>query len=274
MNELQKKQVRNHTIIGTILVMILLLGTGYIVFNKVFNPKETKSKKETSKVEKIPEKKKTYAAKLDDTKPYIYITETYEIPGAYTAGDSIQTAYINIKDKEAITNLNNELKQYSETLKQAAVWRTDTTGQRELYEYVKSTTTISIQDDIASMVIVSPTVAQGDNLPVDLKTYTIDLKTGSVLSEDELLTRYGIKKDQFITLAKSKMKAAGYLNTNEGNWDDTDEASNQTIKGYYMDDNIMTSLLYINENKKLSLLIKILPGMFSNMTVTSIELSE
>lgn len=189
-----------------IIVVIIFIVGGFILMQKSI------PKNETSNKNKITEIKKT-DIKLDETKDYIYYSDADRIVEELDL--EYKNVNINFKDDNNIAKLlNAENASLKETLKY------DETIEDAPYDhliYAKYMIYEIIYFDNYISLIIKYYSYDNENLVtyLDSKSYVFDKNSGKLISDDDLLSKFNLSKDNVKTKVKNHINDAALIKTDE-----------------------------------------------------------
>lgn len=240
-----KKNVGTTILIIFLVILVLGLG-GYILYDKVIKTEkeENKTFNESNKIEE----KKKLVDKIDPNRDWVYDAEypytnqktDFTMNGKDFHITNIKVPYINIKGEE-ITKINAQIRDIF--IQATAVFEQTSKGEPVIIDHCDYSSTI--HDNVLSINFLY--AIGGADLPIPkYYTYNIDLKTGNILSYNEVREKFGFtsgdKIEKAITTAvenqfassKFTEPSAGYVTKSIQNYNDS--ISNNTL-AYYIDPN-------------------------------------
>lgn len=235
--------------IGIILFLIILLifvVGGYFAMQYLSDDKNlNKDSKNNESID----------LRVDKSKDYVYYENSKDI----IAGEEIvkEDVVFNFKD---LTDVNNELKKENEEIfnsikytKDMDLPKTDDKGNeisynendegiyslnyREYVDYKYSNYVSLVVEDYSYNI-------EKGAVPLGLKSYIVDINTGKIITEEELLTKYEITKDIIKSKVKERLENTQTL---------ADEDTVAAIDIEETLNNLDTYAIYINKNGKLEI---------------------
>lgn len=247
-----------------LLVLILLIASfvagQYLAHTGTFNLFKLAFKQEKKDEKKPDDTKTASASKVNEKKDYIYIADSYEIERDDTfkkefaesnMSFKIDTPYINIDNTE-MKQLNEKFQKDAETLKGLITYHPKNYSNSDKYlkTFTSSDATIYQTNDIASLVIKNESnVIPSDNSTIEYATYNIDLKTGKILENKDLLKKYKLDETKVDALAKQKLTDQGIPVC--------DSQTGTTC----MDTNFNTAVIYVDDKGKLFTIVPLRSAM-------------
>lgn len=147
--------------------------------------------------------------KIDSTKEYVYTTDT---SSSNLSPEVSQLPVINL-DTDEIVNINSTISnKYNEIIK--------TNGNSFTYGY-------SVTDDILSIIIKVSDLKNTYKInEVSFISYNINVKSGKIISDDEMLKKFSITKNDIESIIKSRFEKfykeeteQGYIEAGECNYE-------------------------------------------------------
>ena len=266
-------------IIVCLVVVIVLFATGVIKLGGSDLNSSKKNEESSTKTEK--------SIKLDDSKDYVYDAD-YKYDGQKSSEYKCSIHVFPINDELGLKNINpTDGKCLLSSLKVPYV-NLNTDDASKVNEEIKNLyienakkidevaennmTTVSIilnyksfvNNDILSIVVGNAYLSTGNSLEgFDYKTYSFDLKTGKLLSYDDVLSKLGYTRDSVIEKIKTVLSGEAYAQIKG--------AAEQMGKDYFnsqidmINDDINQGKLrfFVNESGKLNIFIKDVVGAAS-----------
>ena len=218
----KKKKANNNFLIYFLIGIIIISFIGYIIFNNVISSIN-------------------YISKKDENKEYVYMVEHQS--NMHEEGIVDKIPVINL-DLETIDELNNSImNNYLEVSKK---------GEYDYsYEYSKS------ENILALKITYAYFQSNTSMYPMRyFETFNIDLKTGKILTDDEILKKYNLSKERVNIFIGSKFKGfyndlvdAKYYTEQECNYKcflKNRGISDNYLNGvsYYIEDGSLTAFKY------------------------------
>lgn len=248
-------------IIIAILAILLIAGTGYLVYDNIYLEKDESTTNETSN-----DKNNIEVSKLDENKAWIYdadykLSTDKESYCGYDTQDcnklikanELIVPYINIESSDA-KKVNQEIYKLYEEL----IDKFNKNLDLEIYF-----TTVKYQtyynNDIVSVVIT--TESAGTGVPqYDYYTYNFNLKDGSLLSYEDIYKSIGHNKDNINNRVEQIIKNTmeDLLGNYDGGYPDGTSYESHVSDSINNYNNSVTNKeikYYIDKNNKLNILV-------------------
>lgn len=254
----KKKSKKGLKILLVFLGIIVLLGVFYFLNDK-YEWIDIAGKKE-EKTSEIDEKEDKLVSKIDSDKEYVYLEKEWEITDK---GDNVnysdwlkdvvfkvQQPVINI-DNSYIKRINNEIENSFNLYKSSVVYNdTYDTGSRQLEELTTQEYVYYINDNILSFILKKQYYFMpGEGFPMAYETYNIDLKTGNLIENVELLKVKKLSESDVIKALEKSLKDNKIVKCTK---------DNLYVDDCYKDiDLSMDNIMYLNDKNKLTVIVNI-----------------
>lgn len=251
-----ENQKNNKGVIVLLIIIIIILAALCVLFaTGTINFKDNEVDNNTN--QNVTDNEENNISKLDSSKEWIH-DANYNLPtnkeSYYGYSDhtklisasDLVVPYINIDSNDA-KKVNQEIyklyedliNKFNENLKEE-IWFT-------LVEYKTYTT-----NNIISVVIT--TESAGTDVPIyNYYTYNFNLENGKLLSYNELYKMVGLNEDNITD--KATQAVTNSLKKEYSNGDDFDTYNNKSINNYKTSVNNNAIKFFIDENKKLNIVV-------------------
>ncbi|HAH94806.1 MAG TPA: hypothetical protein DCM01_13745 [Dielma fastidiosa] len=200
--------------------------------------------------------------KIDETKDWAYIKEDLQIdfksewdyPSYFCVDNQdhmqIQIPVFNV-DTEDVRELNNRIEELQRQRYKHIKYRVEysfTAEDKIIQEYTKTFTHIYISDDYATITITISELT--DRMNISYEHYTVRLKTGEVISNQDLLNDFDINLDTLEETIQSELLKSEYRECEGELYDGYPAAKFCYLlnKLYPLPEN---AFLYVNDNNQL-----------------------
>lgn len=225
-------------VIFLIIVLLLFIVGGYFFMEYMLKtPDKTKSTRKDQEITDI---------RINKKKDYIYFENTTEIINDIFKQDVI----FNVKGLENYNNtLHNELEELSKN--EVKVTNEEIpegiTCENDLYSFTYRDYDLIEYGDYKSLIIKDYDYnCVNSSIPKNVKSYVLDIKNGSIVSNDELLKKYNVSEESIIEQVKKRLEDTQILDE-EVQIIDIDGTINEVKNGTYG----INKALSISKNGKL-----------------------
>lgn len=264
MNELNRKEeLKTKSKVTIFLISIgIILGIVAIVFIlskenfKENNPENTTQEMENEKTEKETQYVIDANYKAEVTKEsYKFYKETIKIT-------DLVFPYLNM-ETSAANEINQEIKKlYDEYVEMYEGFSNENLdyneNETESFDYVRTDYSYTINNEIVSIVIKVDRTGRGSSQAEEYYTFNYDLKEDKRISFNDLVQKYNLNITDINNIVYKKIETS-ITNTYEGyeNQQELNEYNTQNKEYYKKSIQNNNSLIYIDEENKLNILVYI-----------------